>query len=414
MLLSMQFFAVLCISIALVQMQVYAAIITVGPTKGMCVGVDLAAKTLKEKSAMYLALCDGPFSDARSGADSYDKSIGYLKMGVEKMAFVREGYLMSPSPCSTECSADNNLYLMSGSSGNNIFQDTSSGKKADDEDGGGTYAYSSTGAYFAKDTAAANTGPTWGSSAGQSAPSGFYAGTASYMVTAGTISVNSNEFDIAGTKKAACISEIVDGKCGAKRTFNEGTYKFSLFGYTSSKANGIIHVVGKTRGQGYGKEKPFQYIGFRQVVTLKSAPKGATVTVAVTTVSGGAAVDVSEVYNENIASFRLCVNTTKCLQYAFPQKYNSGLLEGGKPVVDANSKTEDMNVKISWNGPKTDMSLNIDYLMAAEDLQDDNRWFVYDPDVFDPALSGVSTTTGVGYVALSVCAIAMSIVRLYE
>merc|ERR1712195_119614 len=121
-LFSMQFFAVLCISIALVQMQVYAAIITVGPTKGMCIGVDLKATTLQEKSAMYLALCDGEFSEVRSGADSYDKSIGYLKMAVEKIAFVRDGYL----------------------------KDATATKVC-------TYAYSSTGAYFTKDNAAANT-----------------------------------------------------------------------------------------------------------------------------------------------------------------------------------------------------------------------------------------------------------------
>merc|ERR1711935_49154 len=409
----MQFFAVLCISIALVQMQVYAAIITVGPTKGMCVGVDLKATTLQEKSAMYLALCDGDFSEVRSGADSYDKSIGYLKMAVEKIAFVRDGYLKDATAtkvCTqgdpTKCSADENVYLMTGSSGDKIFQRTASGAKAKEADGGGTYAYSSTGAYFAKDNADANTGlPAGGAS-------GFYAGTASYMVTAGSITVNFNKFDIAGAQVPACISEITGTDCGAKRTFNEGTYKFSLFGYTSSKTDTIKNVVTKSGG---GTTKPFQYIGFRQVVTLNSAPSGATVSVLVTKVSGGAGVDPDEAKEEDIASFQLCVNTTKCLQYSFPSKYNTGNLgTDGKPVIDANAATKNIKIKVSWNGAKTAMSLNVDYLMAAADVQADKRWFVYDPDVFDPALSGVSTTTGVGYVALSVCAIAMSIVRLNE
>jgi len=410
-LLSMQFFAVLCISIALVQMQVYAAIVTVGPTLGMCIGVDEAATTLAEKSAMYLALCDGDFSVARTGATSYDESIGYLKMAVEKIAFVRDGYLketqsVCPSNTPTTCSAADNVYLMSGSSGNKIFQRTESSATASDADGGGTYAYSSTGAYFAKSTADANTGlPAGGAS-------GFYAGTASYMVTAGSITVNFNKFDIAGTQVPACISEITGTDCGATRTFNEGTYKFSLFGYTSSKTDTIKNVVTKSGG---GTTKPFQYIGFRQVVTLNSAPSGATVSVLVTKVSGGAGVDPDEAKEEDIASFQLCVNTTKCLQYSFPSKYNTGDLgTDGKPVIDANAATKDIKIKVSWNGAKTAMSLNVDYLMAAADVQADKRWFVYDPDVFDPALSGVSTTTGVGYVALAVCAIAMSIVRLNE
>merc|ERR1711935_1075641 len=414
-LLSMQFFAVLCISIALVQMRVYAAIVTVGPTLGMCIGVDEAATTLAEKSAMYLALCDGDFSVARTGATSYDESIGYLKMAVEKIAFVRDGYLketqsLCPSNTPTTCSAADNVYLMSGSSGDKIFQRTASSATASDADGGGTYAYSSTGAYFAKSTADANTGlPAGGAS-------GFYAGTASYMVTAGSITVNFNEFDIAGKKKSACISAI-DGKatpveCGAKRTFTEGTYKFSLFGYTSSTSDTIKNVVAKSNG---GTAKPFQYIGFRQVITLNAAPSAATVSVLVTKVSGGAGVDPDQAWEEDIASFQLCVNTTKCLQYSFPSKYNTGDLgTDGKPVIDANAATKDIKIKVSWNGAKTAMSLNVDYLMAAADVQADKRWFVYDPDVFDPALSGVSTTTGVGYVALSVCAIAMSIVRLNE
>jgi len=408
-LLSMQFFAVLCISIALVQMQVYAAVTMVGPTKNMCVGVNVGASTLQTKSAMYLALCDGAFSTTRTGADSYDKSIGYLKMGVEKIAFVRDGYLTdTTSLCTTTdpfaCSAANNVYLMSGSSGDNVYQDTSAEKKADAAAGGGTYAFSSTGAYFGQDTQAANMKFSNG-------VSGFYAGTASYMVTSGSISTKMNEFDIAGTKKSACISAIAGGTCGAERTFNEGTYKFSLFGYGRSVNNAIKNVVDKKNG---GTAKPFQYIGFRQVVTLTAAPAAATVTVMVTKKSGGAGVDPDQAKEEDIASFKLCVDTTRCLQYVFPSKYNTGLLEAGNPVVDANSETKDIKIKVSWNGAKTGMSLNVDYLMAVADVQANDRWFVYDPDVFDPALSGVSTTTGVGYVALSVCAIAMSIVRLYE
>merc|ERR1712166_1352123 len=409
-LLSMQFFAVLCISIALVQMQVYAAVTMVGPTKNMCVGVNVGASTLQTKSAMYLALCDGAFSTTRTGADSYDKSIGYLKMGVEKIAFVRDGYLKDTTPlCTTgpfACSAANNVYLMSGSSGGNVYQDTSAAKIAAAADGGGTYAFSSTGAFFGTDTQSANM-----VASGSNTKSGFYAGTASYMVTTGSISTKMNEFDIAGTKKSACISAIAGGKCGAQRTFNEGTYKFSLFGYSISKNGDIKNVVDKKTG---GTAKPFQYIGFRQVVTLTAAPAAATVTVMVTKKSGGAGVDPDQAKEEDIASFKLCVGTTRCLQYVFPSKYNTGLLEAGIAVVDANSATKDIKIKVSWNGAKTGMSLNVDYLMAVADVQANDRWFVYDPDVFDPALSGVSTTTGVGYVALSVCAIAMSIVRLYE
>jgi len=243
-LLSMQFFAVLCISIALVQMQVYAAVTMVGPTKNMCVGVNVGASTLQTKSAMYLALCDGAFSTTRTGADSYDKSIGYLKMGVEKIAFVRDGYLKdTTSLCTTgpfACSAANNVYLMSGSSGGNVYQDTSAAKIAAAADGGGTYAFSSTGAYFGTTTQAANMKFSNG-------VSGFYAGTASYMVTSGSISTKMNEFDIAGTKKSACISAIAGGTCGAERTFNEGTYKFSLFGYGRSVNNAIKNVVDKKK-----------------------------------------------------------------------------------------------------------------------------------------------------------------------
>jgi len=384
--LSMKFsVAVLCISIGLVQVQ--AGVSTIGPTNGMCVGVNDAASTFSEQTEIYLAKCNGAFSTNRMGANSFDASVGYLKMEMAGVAFVRDGYINAKAQCAAanvvSCQPADNLYVMSGPSQlARSFQK----KEAQKAEGSNKYAYSSTGAFFTQSADCSNKIQT--TNAGD-CKNGFYGGTATYMVTEGSIETKENTFDVAGVDKTACITEIASGTCGAKRTFNKGTFKFSLFGYSISDADLLKAKVVNKNGAG----NPFQYIGFRQKVQLKEMPSGATFSAKVTKVSGGE-VDVDAAVEVDIKELKLCVGTDKCLQYVFPQKYNVGDLKGdpAQPVVDGNAETLPIKIKVSWNN-KAENTLNIDYLMDAAKLSVNGKWFVYDPDVTDPSSSATPAAT---------------------
>jgi len=412
---SMKFlFAALCVSVALVQVQVHASVVTVGPSNGMCVGINDNPTNFEEKSEIYLANCNGTFSTNRPAAESYDPTVGYIKMFMSGIAFVRDGYSVpaTASGCDQtaplDCTAENTYYVMTGPSNNNRVWS----KAEPAENGGtGTYAYSSTGAFFAQSADCANElGLT---TASDQCKNGFYAGTATYMMTEGSITTTTNKFDIAGEDKEACISQIDGETCGAARTFTQGQFKFSLFGYTVSDGDKIKQVVEKTAA---GSTAPFQYIGFRQTLMLAAMPADGTFSALVTKVSGGAPVAISDAPEMDINVLKLCVNTTKCLQWTFPDQYNSGPIVGGEPALDSTAKTSTIKIKVSWEDEAA-RAINIDYLMSATELMTDGRWFVYDPDVNDPtnypSTSGVASTTtgGATYIALSICAIAMAIFK---
>jgi len=410
--MSMKFsVAVLCISIGFVQGTTIDSVVTLGPTNGMCVGVNIEPKTFSEKTEIYVANCKGPFKIGRKGSESFDPAVGFLKMEMAGIAFIGDGYLKKPSKCAadkvTECTAENNIYVMGGPSDTSRTwqkQETQKNFKSD----ANQYAFSSTGAYFTQSAACSNKiatsyldkSPQEGggkyteadyAKANPDCPkpvNGFYAGTATYMVTKGEVSLNMNEFDVASSLKSACISPIADGKCGAERTFKKGTFKFSLFGYSLSdsdteKSKKTLEKVVKKTAK--GATKPFQYIGFRQLLQLQEMPASATFTAMVTKVAGGAPVDPAQAVEDDINKLKLCVGSDKCLEYSFPTQYNSGELNKGSAVpTDAKSKTFTIKIRASWKD-KAKRQLYIDYLMSATELMGDKKWFVYDPDVIDPS-----------------------------
>merc|ERR1740130_1279975 len=200
--------------------------------------------------------------------------------------------------------------------------------------------------------------------------------------------------------KSVCISDIDgSGACGAQRTFGLGTFKFSLFGYSISDFGAQIsldNIVNK-RGAIEGSTKPFEYIGFRQLLELKSIGSGKAFTVMVTPRVGGSAVDPDQAKEIDIGSMKLCVGTDKCIQYTFPQKYNTGVLDSSGNPSTAGGKTSMIKIVVSWNGAKSLRKLYIDYLMSATELVSatTKKWFVYDPDVDDapPTASPTNSPT---------------------
>jgi len=355
----------------------------VGPANGLCAGVDDDSSTVAAKSRVYVAQCNGTFSTTRAGTNSYSASFGYLQMQVDYTALIRgadAAYISSPSSCSTNndassCNSANNILLFEAAGGAaTAYQSTSANESA----GSATYAYASTGAYFGK--------------AGlPSSENGFYAGTATYLATSGTISTNTNSFNIAGTSKDACISTIANNACGTARTFATGAYKFSLFGYTiENTANAINGTIMNTPGG------QFNYLGFRQRITLGGSPSSATTTYTITKTAGGT-VDLDTVAGEDASGFQLCVDS-QCLDYTFPTAYNYGSLVSGQASVTG-GVTGSLKIKISKPASSTcTKCAYVDYLFPLTGLNAGDKWFVYDPDVTasspTPSPSPSSTTSG--------------------
>jgi len=347
------------------------AVEVIGPAGGICAGLEAAPKTAADRSRVYISRCSGAFNTTRNGKDAYDKTWGYLSMEMVGIALVRGAdgaYVTSPSTCTdgdaSKCTSKNNMLIMKvGTAANNGYFKKDANKEAGK---GNNYAFSSTGAYFANAPAGA----------------GFYAGTATYLATKGTIKTNENTFDIAGTDKKACISQITDqgkatAKCGANREFKAGHYKFSLFGYTTDSAtNDITKAIKNSTGGA------FTHTGFRQMLKLGGIPKGATVTGGVQLMAGGRKKFTNaEMKGQDVKGFQMCVNG-QCLEYAFPTKYNFGKLTAGEAKLDATSATSDLKVKVSV--PDSKVCTNcayIDYLMPIGKMTTKDWWFVYDPEV---------------------------------
>merc|ERR1712054_28918 len=339
---------------------------TVGPANGICAGVDDDVSTVASKSRVYIAQCNGTFSTTRTGATSYDTNWGYLSMQMDATALIRGAdgaYITSPSSCATvndaaSCVDGNNILSFNAAGGAaTAYQNTDAAATS----GTATYAYASTGAYFGK--------------AGlPGTENGFYAGTASYLVTSGTVSTNTNSFDIAGTQKSACISNIAFGVCGTAREFTIGTYKFSLFGHTvQNDAGAIANALSNTAGGA------FDYVGFRQRITLGGSPAGATLLFQVTT-TAGATVNLDNIAGEDASGFRLCVNTD-CLDYTFPTAYNYGIIVGGQAITTG-ATTSNLKIKISKPATTTcTQCAYVDYLFPVAGLDGADKWFVYDPNV---------------------------------
>jgi hypothetical protein len=300
-------------------------------------------------------------------------------MQLDNTALIRgvdAAYINSPSACSTDnsassCTSGNNILIFSISGGtSNVYKTVQTAATA----GTGKYAYASTGGYYGK-TGLPNT------------ENGFYAGVATYLVTNGTISTNINSFDIAGTQKDACISSISTNTCGAARTFATGVYKFSIFGYTVENVAGAINTaISSTTGGA------FEYVAFRQRLTLGGTPTGATISFTVTT-TAGASMDLDAIAGQDAKGFRLCVNND-CLEYTFPTAYNYGPLVGGTPSTTGATSG---NLKIKISKPSASTCTNcayVDYLFPVTGLNAGNKWFVYDPDVKAATASSTSGACG--------------------
>jgi len=367
---------------------VHADITVVGPANGLCAGVEKAPKSAEDRSRVYLTRCTGDFNKALSGKDAYDKTWGWLSQEILGIALVRGAdgeYLTAEKECKTDkmsdCKATDNIRVMKTSDDKTLKKNGFFLSKSEEKSGTGTYAYTSTGAYFG----GAPSGP------------GFYAGTATSLCTKGPIKVKTNNFDIAGTQKSACIAAITGGgtdkaACGTERTFKTGHYKFSLFGHTSDDAALNLNKALTESPKG---SKKFDHVGFRQLVKVGGTPDKAKITGGVQ-LSTGEKVEFTNalIGGKDVKGFQLCVNG-QCLEYAFPTKYNSGKIDAaGDAKVDKNAQTSDIKVKVSV--PPTAVCKQcayVDYLLPIGKMTTKDWWFAYDPEVAKATPMATGTTT---------------------
>lgn len=218
-----------------------------------------------------------------------------------------------------------------------------------------------------------------GARMGQETDSAFgFIGTASYLVQRGSFAYNTNDFVVPSgntnnheTVSGICVVPIAsNGNCGANRTAQAGTYKFSLYGYTG--------------GSGFTTEMAaYTHLGARQLVNLTGMGAGASVTFN----SGGVAL--SAMGSTSVTSLVIRGATTT-MSYAFPTTYNVGSIATGTAVPAASP-----TVIIHASPHPTDAkSFHLDYVFAlANGLQNANGYFVYDPDVTAGGGSTSSSTS---------------------
>lgn len=201
---------------------------------------------------------------------------------------------------------------------------------------------------------------------------GGYVGTANYIVTDGTVTTNTNDFYLATDVTDArvqrldspygapsgpwsvCISEVVNGACGAARSFKEGAFKFSVYGYTTGSAYALPDVGGATPTE-FGVRMTLKLVGatgdidlhFNNDPTLTLAKLGST----------------------SVTSFTLGSGALGSITYAFQTKYNIGAVpsSGNNGTVPTPTATKDVKIRASAV-PNEETSIYVDYLFIASDF----------------------------------------------
>jgi hypothetical protein len=307
-------------------------------TTNMCAGIMEECDSIETCTLTAF----GPCTDASKGA------YASLQSTFVGLAFVEDGYLTDASKAKV---------VDPDESGTNGYRDSAQ-MKAD----GYEYAYTMTGGRY-----------------GDMSQVGGYMGIASYFNT-GSKAIETNEVTLhtsddenknrvtdkgTGVYGApmrdfqACISEVSGGKCGAKRSFGPGDYKFSIFGWT--KGPNFPPPKGSDGFPQYthlGVRMQLKAVGFKPTDLKINGDK---------TLENIGSTDVTSI---------TIITGDDTMKLDFPKKYNYGKVGSGK--LEVPDGTKDVGIKVSAAG---DSAIYIDYLFDTTDLATQLRYFIYDPDV---------------------------------
>jgi len=190
--------------------------------------------------------------------------------------------------------------------------------------------------------------------------SGGYVGMASYLLKSGTISTSTNSVIVptsigSGTVQShnTCISPLTGGACGASRTFNQGDYKFSIYGYTT--------------GSSYAVQSGVTHLGVRVKMSLVGAQANLII-------NGDKTLDT--IGNADVTRLVLAMSNGKSLDMTLPNEYNVG--DTTPAGLATPTATKIVKIKVSRD-PNNNMAIFMDYLFEMPTQA--NKYFIYDPTV---------------------------------
>jgi len=215
-----------------------------------------------------------------------------------------------------------------------------------------------------------------------------FVGTASYLGVKGTTSFKTNSFRVPGNTKFGdavddiCVVDLkVDGDkvtCdGTAQTISAGDYKYSLYG--AVLGNGYADFLTNAAGGG-----PYTHFGVRNVIATKNMKGSLKVAGDVEVIVNHAGADFSGKVSaipaagfSGVKKLEIKGGNTK-LKIVFPQKYNIGKIEDGKPVP---KKTKNIVINLAKGNAD---GFFLDFIFEAKDeLKEKDGYFVYDPSVMD-------------------------------
>ena len=203
---------------------------------------------------------------------------------------------------------------------------------------------------------------------------GGYVGTANYIVTDGTVTTNTNEFYLAGALGEArvqrldspygapsgpwsvCISPLTNGACGAARSFAEGSFKFSVYGYTTGSAYALPTI-------GSSAATPTEF-GVRMKLTLVGATGDIDLHF-----NDDPALTLAALGSTSVTSFTVTSGALGTISYGFHTDYNIGDIPTSGTSGSVPTPTATKQVKIRASAVPSDAtSIYVDYLFIASDF----------------------------------------------
>jgi hypothetical protein len=203
---------------------------------------------------------------------------------------------------------------------------------------------------------------------------GVFIGMAAYMMQKGEVKTNmATVFQpaVGGTRTNVptvdvCISDLTGGKCGAKRTFESGDYKFSL--------------MARTVGTNFQMNAGFTHIGIRTKYKMVGAD--------VILILNDGTKTLATIGSENVKNMILMGKGGRQVKFVFPSKYNRGDATTNGVVTPA--ATEDVTIHVSLVTGKAN-EIYVDYVFKILTAKD--KYIIYDPTLTDgsSAKGGVSS-----------------------
>jgi len=328
----------------------------------MCAGIKLNPATW----AGYTSVAVGPCTSKTTGPPVY------IEQDLVDLIFVNgaDAYLAD------EANKLEKIDPTAGSS--NGYRDFTAEKEVGT---GNKYAYMQTGGFYGVDPAS----------------SGGYVGTANYIVTDGTITTATNDFYLAQTVGdarvtrdqstdgapngpwAVCISPVTSGgACGAARSFKEGTYKFSVYGYTSGTSY-ALPTFGSTTATEFGVRMKLKLVGATGAIDLHF--------------NNDPALTLAKLGSTSVTSFSV-TSGEGTIEFAFQSDYNIGDVPTSGTSGNVPTPTATKKVKIRASAvPSDKTSVYVDFLFIASDFAAAGKYFIYDPTLTTKILGVTSAAT---------------------